>query len=89
MHIQNFIQITSIHSQNYEQKQNLRINKGHNCCKFVKNDAYNPGLGKTKFLSVPDQNLEIGTDWKQPKAQNNRSHTGPILRKFSPILSDI
>ena len=48
-----------------------------------------PGLGKTEFLSVPDQNSEIGTDWKQPKAQKNRSHTGPILRKFSPILSDI
>ena len=50
---------------------------------------YIPGLGKTEFLSVPDQNSEIGTDWKQPKAQKNRSHTGPILRKFSPILSDI
>ena len=47
------------------------------------------GLGKTEFLSVPDQNSEIGTDWKQPKAQKNQSHTGPILRKFSPILSDI
>ena len=47
------------------------------------------GLGKTEFLSVPDQNSEIGTNWKQPKAQNNRSHTGPILRKFSPILSYI
>ena len=48
-----------------------------------------PGLGKTEIFSVPDRNLEIGTDWKQPKVPKNRSHTGPILRKFSPILSDI
>ena len=47
------------------------------------------GLGKTEIFSVPDRNLEIGTDWKQPKVPKNRSHTGPILRKFSPILSDI
>ena len=48
-----------------------------------------PGLGKTEFRLVPDQNSEIGTDWKQPNAQTNRSHTGLILRKFSSILSDI
>ena len=44
------------------------------------------GLG---ILSVLDHNSEIGTDLKQPKAQKNRSYTGPLLRKFSLILSDI
>ena len=56
---------------------------------LVKYVTNTPGLGKTEIFSVPDRNLEIGTDWKQPKVPKNRSHTGPILRNFSPILSDI
>ena len=51
--------------------------------------AWEVGLGKTEFLSVPDQNSEIGTDWKQPKAPKNRSHTGPNIKEIFPILSDI
>ena len=60
-----------------------------NCGMPVTKPDSSAGLGKTEIFSVPDRNLEIGTDWKQPKVPKNRSHTGPILRKFSPILSDI
>ena len=35
---------------------------------LVKNNVYLARLGKNGIISVPDQNSEIGTDLKQPKA---------------------
>ena len=43
------------------------------------------GLGKTEFLSVPDQNSEIGTNWKQPKAKKKSVPYWPSTKE---IFSD-
>ena len=43
------------------------------------------GSGKTKFLSVPDQNSEIGTVWKQLKAKKK---SVPYWPNTKEIFSD-